>query len=75
MGKLLLLLFIIALFFVVRGFIRSRDRSTASSSGADRVAERMVNCKHCGLYLPESEALLDRGEHYCCDQHRRLSGR
>ena len=75
MGKLLLLLFIIALFLIVRAFIRSRDRSAALRSRSAGAAERMVNCNHCGLYLPESEALLAHGEHYCCEQHRRLSGR
>lgn len=75
MGKLLLLLFIVALFFIVRGWVRARDREVARPSDSARTAERMVNCNHCGLYLPESEALHDRGEHYCCEQHRRLGSR
>jgi len=55
--------------------VRARDREVARPSDSARTAERMVNCNHCGLYLPESEALHDRGEHYCCEQHRRLDSR
>lgn len=76
MGKLLLLLLIVALFFVLRALIRSRSEAATRAPHRPRqAAERMVNCKHCGLYLPESEALVTRGEHYCCEQHRRQADR
>jgi len=75
MGKLLLLLLIVALFFVMRALIRSRNEAARAPRRSQQTAERMVNCKHCGLYLPESEALVARGEHYCCEQHRRLADR
>jgi uncharacterized protein len=35
----------------------------------------MVACAHCGLHLPESEAVIDGERRYCCDEHRRLGPR
>lgn len=31
---------------------------------------KMVQCAHCGMYVPETEALSDRGHHYCSVAHR-----
>jgi uncharacterized protein len=30
----------------------------------------MVDCAHCGLHLPASEALRDGAHAYCCAEHR-----
>lgn len=73
MGKLLFLVLAVALIFWVRRIIRSKDRKSASSPSRD--AERMVNCAQCGLYLPVSEAVEERGDYYCSEQHRRLASR
>lgn len=37
--------------------------------------ERMVRCAHCGVHLPESEALLDGDRHFCNEAHRRTAGK
>ena len=37
--------------------------------------EQMVPCAHCGLHVPESEAVRGGGSVYCCDEHRRLGPR
>jgi uncharacterized protein len=33
---------------------------------------RMVRCAHCGLHIPQHEALSDNGILYCSEAHRRL---
>lgn len=33
---------------------------------------QMVVCAHCGLHLPEADALLAGERHYCCEAHRAL---
>lgn len=33
-------------------------------------AEDMVACAHCGVYLPQSEALAAPTAWYCCAAHR-----
>jgi uncharacterized protein len=32
--------------------------------------EGMLRCAHCGVHLPQSEALRERGRAYCSAAHR-----
>ena len=76
----LLLLVVLAVRSKVRGL--RKDLNSAAQAGAQRppdpavaVAENMVACARCGLYLPASEALLsDNGsepQYFCCQEHLR----
>nr|WP_290641543.1 PP0621 family protein [Aquabacterium sp.] len=39
-------------------------------------AENMVQCAHCGVHLPEGEALKDgHGQPYCSTAHRQAGPR
>ena len=39
-----------------------------------RLPESMVQCAHCGMHFPASEALTNAaGEVFCSDEHRRLA--
>jgi uncharacterized protein len=40
-------------------------------TAAPGAAKNMVRCAQCGLHLPESEAIADRGQHFCSQEHRR----
>ena len=72
MSKLLLLILaFVALWWLAKGF-RSKDAPPGRAPEA--AAEHMVNCAHCGLYLPQSEAVHEGGRYYCCAEHRRLAG-
>jgi uncharacterized protein len=69
--KLLVLLIAAAvIYFVIRGMIRRGG----TRRQAPPPAERMVACGHCGVNLPQSEALESRGRFYCSEEHRRLAG-
>jgi uncharacterized protein len=36
----------------------------------------MVACAHCGLHLPQRDALSDaQQQSYCCEAHRKLGPR
>jgi uncharacterized protein len=48
-----------------------RQRGGGSKPPAPKQAEDMVRCKVCGVNLPRSEALMSKGQFYCCDEHRR----
>ncbi len=37
---------------------------------AERPAEAMVSCAHCGVHLPESESVPEGNLRYCCRAHR-----
>ena len=71
MSKLLLLLFLGLAAYLVFKALRRRDGNDRRADRADpRAPERMVACAHCGVHLPESEAIADDGRHYCCAAHR-----
>ncbi len=45
--------------------------ATTPAAPAIAKAEPMVDCAHCGLHLPASEALRDEATRaYCCVEHR-----
>lgn len=70
MGKyLLLILVILAAWWLAKGF-RRRD---SGGDASETVPEQMVHCEHCGLYLPKSEAIGDGGRYFCSAEHRRLA--
>ncbi|GIK11293.1 MAG: hypothetical protein BroJett001_33590 [Chloroflexota bacterium] len=72
MSKLILLLFLGFLAYLVfKGYQRAASRRTGDSS-RPKASERMVACAHCGVHLPESEALEGNGGRFCCEEHRRL---
>ncbi|WP_454742258.1 PP0621 family protein [Cupriavidus necator] len=51
------------------------ERAAASAANAGNAgqpvppAEPMVQCAHCGVHLPQGEAIAWRGLHYCRRSH------
>ena len=37
--------------------------------------ENMVECAHCGTFVPEKDALRDGQNYYCCAQHKKQGPR
>ena len=37
--------------------------------------ENMVRCAHCGVHLPQGDALAGPRGWYCCDAHRQAAER
>ena len=68
------------LLFLVLGFLAwwiLRPRKAAPPPGAARASrpagaapEAMVDCAHCGLHFPASEAVRDGARVFCCSAHR-----
>lgn len=72
MMKYLLLIGIVMLvLWLARSARPTVPRQDGKSRRAGDAPVPMVSCAHCGLHLPESEALPGRGGHYCCEEHRR----
>jgi uncharacterized protein len=38
-------------------------------------AEAMVQCEHCGIHMPRSEAVLSQGHTWCSIEHAKLGPR
>lgn len=69
--KYLLLLGLVAAIW----WVWSKRKAAADAPGVrptSRDAEKMVNCAHCGVYLPESDSVSDGEQAYCCEAHRAL---
>ncbi|MEI6300285.1 MAG: PP0621 family protein [Betaproteobacteria bacterium] len=75
MSKLLLLILAAAvLYLLVKGFGRKAS-ARKPEVHASTEAERMVGCAHCGVNLPEAEAIEEGGAYFCGEAHRRLGSR
>jgi uncharacterized protein len=66
---LLLILVVLAAWWLVRGF----RRKDAAKDAPEAAPEQMVSCNHCGLHLPRGEAIREEEKFFCCDEHRRLA--
>jgi uncharacterized protein len=67
---LLLILAVVAVWWLARG-VRRKGRAKVAPEAAP---EKMVNCSHCGLYLPQKEAIVEGDKFFCCAEHRRQAG-
>jgi len=74
MGKLLVLVLVVLVAYAFVKALAAKGHAPREAP-RQRAGERMVPCSHCGINIPESEALT-AGEHYfCCDEHRRQFGK
>lgn len=67
---LLLILAVVAVWWLAK---RLR-RGDAAKDAPEAAPEQMVNCSHCGLYLPQQEAIAEGEKFFCCAEHRRQAG-
>ena len=84
MKYLLVLIVIVIAVGVWRGQRRTeaRERRQAAPRNPANLAnaplaapQDMVECAHCGLHLPRSEAIEAAGRSYCSAEHRALAQR
>lgn len=81
MAKLLLVLGVLVVALAWWTLGRRRDGGTgedraARRPGADRrgAPATMLACAHCGVHLPQSEAVFDVGGRPYCSEAHRLAG-
>lgn len=61
-----------------RSVVASQSRTysrTGAPQGQAAKTITMVQCEHCGVYLPENEAIIRQGHVWCCAEHERLGKR
>lgn len=65
-------LFLFALLGVVWWMWKKRNEHLPPDISAPRdpAPEKMVTCAHCGVHLPESDAIREGGRAYCTRAHR-----
>jgi uncharacterized protein len=64
-----ILLILIALAVIVLLVKRMWLTPGAGGQRNKRLPGEMVQCSHCGVYLPEQEAIRDGKQFYCSQQH------
>lgn len=71
--RIVLIVFLLLAFFIwlrMRAATRRRQGQTQQQSGLN-----MLACSHCGVHVPENEALVDQGgRFFCCASHRAKAG-
>lgn len=53
-----------------RYFGRGKDGDGLDA--ATTLASRIVPCAHCGVHIPEADAISHQGQFFCCKKHRQL---
>ncbi len=64
---LFILLTLVAGYFALRA-LRRRGKSDAPTAPAAK-GQSMVACAHCGVFVPEADAVIERGVRYCSREH------
>ena len=84
MGKLLFwIVVIVGALFVARLLAHHAGKNRAvppkapprRSPPAAEPLPQMARCAHCGIHLPRAEALLLKGQTWCCEAHAALGPR
>jgi uncharacterized protein len=71
MGQFLrLIIILIGLWLVLTIIKRALTSHRKSPSDKPGVA-KMVACAHCGVHIPESEAVREGDRYFCGEEHRR----
>lgn len=71
MKYLIVVAVILAVVWLLRGQRRRRRDAPPASAPRRPVVQQMVDCAHCGVHLPASDALSGPdGRHYCSPAHR-----
>jgi len=66
--KYLLLLSILAVVWWL--WSKSQKKEGDSSPQQPKASEKMVECSHCGVHLPESESVMAGDRVFCSEAHR-----
>jgi uncharacterized protein len=70
MKFLVLILAVVALLWLLRSSRRSAKPPPPARPAAPDELQAMVSCAHCGIHLPQNEALPGRGGVFCGEPHR-----
>ena len=53
----------------------AKNKSAAARATQSGATENMVRCAHCGIHLPQSDAVRIDGRIWCSQEHARLGWR
>jgi len=70
MGQLLRIIIVLIGLWLVLLIIKRVLASRRKPPPTPATLDNMIACDHCGVHIPESEALHDGKQRYCCEEHR-----
>ncbi len=73
--RLVVILVIVWLVYsLTRRWLATLDqkKNAKKQAGSSRI-ETMVSCAHCGLHIPQQEAIQAQDKYYCSDKHKKLA--
>jgi uncharacterized protein len=65
-----MLLIFIALAIIILVIKRLWLQPRVTPQTRRQLSGQMVQCKHCGMYIPDSEAVRNQNQWYCSKEHR-----
>lgn len=78
MKYLVLLVVVFVVLWWLRGGMRRREQAQAPPTRPAQGAQPMVTCAHCGVHLPQREAVIGAdptsAAAYCSEAHRLAHG-
>lgn len=71
MKYLVVVVVVLAVVWLLRGQRRRKESPPRASAPRREALQEMVDCAHCGVHLPASDAVRgEDGRHYCTAAHR-----
>lgn len=67
-----ILIIIAIIWLLIHLFKQYRERRMEHLSNAQeqkKITDQMVKCAHCGLHMPETEAIKQGHSYYCSQEH------
>ena len=73
MGQLLRIIIILIGLWLILTIIKRALASRRNKPPHAPILAKMVPCDHCGVHVPESEAIQDGNKLYCSEEHRKAA--
>lgn len=72
MGRVVFfVLLALAVFIGWQWLRRGSPKGQGEPRGASSAPQAMVSCAHCGLHVPQADAVPAGDRYFCCEDHRR----
>lgn len=72
MSRILFILVLLVVgFFMLKSWQRKQQLKQQNKPSSAKITKnsRMVRCVHCGLHIPEDEAISQGGKYFCSLEH------
>lgn len=70
MNLIRLIILALVIWLIYRMVRHMLAKPRAEQPSRPQVGTDMVRCAHCGIHIPDNEALYRDGQPYCSEEHR-----